>query len=333
MKEGFILLPEEEKLAKALAEEAKKHGLQLLSRSGTPRFEGALMLTAGRAAPDEAAVLEVEVRSAQDLERIASLASAGATRILVRTEDWKIIPLENLIADFGSRLKLYAMASSAREAEQLLHVLERGVAGVALEAEDPGEIAKFAEVLRQRRWLRLVEAKVTRTLELGPGDRVCVDTVGLLGRGTGLLVGSRASFLFLVHAETEGSAYVPPRPFRVNAGGVHSYVLMPDLATKYLCELQAGDRVLVVGVDGIARPISVGRAKIERRPLRLVEASSNGETGTIALQDAETICLVEPNGAPRPVTSLSEGERVLVHLPAQRARHLGKGIDEFIVEK
>ncbi|CAM9935578.1 unnamed protein product, partial [Sphacelaria rigidula] len=33
------------------------------------------------------------------------------------------------------------------------------------------------------------------------------------------------------------------RPFRVNAGPVHSYALLADGSTKYLAELTAGDQV------------------------------------------------------------------------------------------
>jgi 3-dehydroquinate synthase class II len=50
--------------------------------------------------------------------------------------------------------------------------------------------------------------------------RVCVDTASLLVLGEGLLVGSFARALFLVHSECSESAYINSRPFRVNAGPV-----------------------------------------------------------------------------------------------------------------
>jgi len=53
------------------------------------------------------------------------------------------------------------------------------------------------------------------------------------------------------HGETVESEYVPTRPFRVNAGSVHSYILMSDGSTKYLSELNSGDEVAVVSEDGI----------------------------------------------------------------------------------
>lgn len=65
--------------------------------------------------------------------------------------------------------------------------------------------------------------------------------------------------LVLIHAETVESGFVPPRPFRVNAGPVHSYVLMADQSAKYLSELKPGDVVLGVKHDGSTRAAIVGR--------------------------------------------------------------------------
>lgn len=52
--------------------------------------------------------------------------------------------------------------------------------------------------------------------------RVCVDMASLLVPGEGLLVGSFARALFLVHSECAESAYINSRPFRVNAGPVNA---------------------------------------------------------------------------------------------------------------
>ena len=40
--------------------------------------------------------------------------------------------------------------------------------------------------------------------------------------------------------------------------------------------------------------VIVGRVKIERRPLMMIEASADGEVGTVMLQKAETIRLIQP---------------------------------------
>jgi hypothetical protein len=54
----------------------------------------------------------------------------------------------------------------------------------------------------------------------------------LLAPGEGLLVGSFARALFLVHSECAESAYINSRPFRVNAGPVSALlqgILLPEI--------------------------------------------------------------------------------------------------------
>lgn len=148
-----------------------------------------------------------------------------------------------------------------------------------------------------------------------------------------MLVGSRAGFYFLVHGETIASQYIPARPFRVNAGALHSYLLSPDGKTKYLSEIEPPDRVALVNTEGRSRTATVGRVKIERRPLVLIEAIAGDSSGTVILQRAETIRLVRTNGAPVSVTVLKPGDEVLVHTERARARHFGGEVDEHIEEK
>ena len=150
--------------------------------------------------------------------------------------------------------------------------------------------------------------------------------------GQGALVGNSAGFLFLVQAETRENPYVAPRPFRINAGAVHAYIRAPEGRTRYLSELQAGDRVLVVDASGNTVEAVVGRSKIERRPLLLVEAETPSGRGGIVLQNAETICLTSPDGEAVSVGALEPGTRVLVAEEAA-ARHFGMAVDESIMEK
>jgi 3-dehydroquinate synthase II len=154
----------------------------------------------------------------------------------------------------------------------------------------------------------------------------------MLRVGEGMLVGSQAEGLFLVHSETLPSEFVEPRPFRVNAGGVHSYLRAPGGKTKYLTELKAGDEVLVVDDGGKARCAVVGRVKIERRPLVLVEAEVGGKVFKVLLQHAETINLVGKGGKPIPVTRLKEGDEVLLYVEAG-GRHFGRKIKETLIER
>ena len=108
-----------------------------------------------------------------------------------------------------------------------------------------------------------------------------------------------ASFFFLVHSETVPTEYIPTRPFRVNAGALHSYILGAEGKTRYLSELRSGDKVQLVGKSGSRRDAIVGRIKMERRPLVMIEAECDGQEGTAMLQNAETIRLVRPDGTPR----------------------------------
>jgi len=176
------------------------------------------------------------------------------------------------------------------------------------------------------------QAKVTRVVPLGSGDRVCVDTCTLLRVGEGMLIGSLASNMFLVHSETKLNQYAAPRPFRVNAGAVHSYILMADRSTKYLSELEAGDEVLAADVEGSTQGVVVGRAKIEKRPLVLVEAESGPRKFNVILQNAETVCLVR-EGEPVSIVEIKAGDTVAVWMGEGKGRHFGRAIKENIVEK
>ncbi len=167
---------------------------------------------------------------------------------------------------------------------------------------------------------------------MGIGDRVCVDTCSMMQLGEGMLVGSYSQGLFLVHSESMESEYVASRPFRVNAGPVHAYVMTPGNKTKYLSELETGDEVLTVDQEGNTKTAIVGRVKIEKRPLMLIEAEHEGVVLRTLLQNAETIRLVTENGKPISVADLKVGDKVMIYLDPN-ARHFGMAIEETIIEK
>lgn len=178
----------------------------------------------------------------------------------------------------------------------------------------------------------LVAGTVTKIQDAGPGDRVCVDATSMFRDGEGLLVGSTARGFILVHAETLESEYVAPRPFRVNAGAVHSYLYMPGGKTRYLSELRAGMNVMAVHPDGVHRVLTIGRAKIENRPHTLVAwKTADGSEGSAILQTAETIRLVTPDSEAVAVTALKVGDKVLVHTETA-ARHFGMPVKERLTE-
>ncbi len=272
----------------------------------------------------------VEVKSAEDQNKAIEL-SESYDYLFLRFSDWKIIPLENLIA-MKKKAKIIAIVNDLDEAKVVLTTLEKGADGIAI-TEDRREIMrKFYEIASgERGFVELKKAKVVEIKPLGVGDRVCIDTVTLMSVGEGMLVGNRAGFMFLIASESEESEYVSSRPFRVNAGSVNAYIKVGS-KTKYLAELKAGDEVEIVNYKGETRRSYVGRVKIEKRPLILIRAIANGEEGTVILQNAETIKLVNPEGKHVSVANLKEGDEVLVWVGA-KARHFGVRVDEFIIER
>ncbi len=258
---------------------------------------------------------------------------AAARGMSTLAPGWEIIPVENLLAQCDA---VYAEARSLKEAELAAGILERGVTGVVVLPEGIGDlkdIVKACKISLERE--HLVEAEVTEVTQVGLGHRVCCDTISMLHRGQGMLVGNSSDFTFLVHAETEHNEYVAARPFRVNAGAVHAYTRLPHDRTCYLEELKAGRQVQIVDHTGRTMIAAVGRVKIEVRPMLLVRAvvhTEEGEkSGAVFLQNAETIRLTAPGGVPVSVVSLRPGDKVLVRID-EAGRHFGMRIREEIAE-
>jgi 3-dehydroquinate synthase II len=266
-------------------------------------------------------------------ERLAVLLGKTCDYLVIEGRDWKVIPLENLIAELqGTQVKIIAKAENLDEASVALQTLEKGADGILIRTDDPSKVRGIAKaVTSKRQKVRLVSATVTAVKEAGIGDRVCIDTCSLMKPGEGMLIGNQSGGLFLIQSEAEESPYVASRPFRVNAGAVHEYVLV-DEKTRYLSELGSGDPALIVDKDGDARKATIGRVKIERRPLLYVEAEADGKKITAILQNAETIKLVGADGSSIPVTKLKPGDKVLVRVEGA-GRHFGMKIEETIIEK
>lgn len=271
---------------------------------------------------------EVSVTGLDQEPEVLKLALKGP--VVVRTPDWTIIPLENLVAQSHN---IWVEVSAASQARTFLGVLERGVDGLVVTSPDAGVIKEIARLVREASPpVPLITAKITRIQALGMGDRVCVDTCANMRPGEGMLVGNSSGGLFLVHAESLENPYVAPRPFRVNAGPVHAYIRVSADKTKYLGELKAGDEVLIVNHEGRTWPGVVGRVKVERRPLMLVAAAASGQELSTILQNAETIRLTRANGEAVSIVTLQPGDEVLVALE-EAGRHFGHKIQETILEK
>ena len=273
-------------------------------------------------------VVVKEIREKKDEEEI--LALSQSKKVIVRDGDWRIIPLENLLSKTNN---LFVEINDLKEGQTALGILEKGVDGVVIDNPDANAVRNMIHALKRgNEKIELFSAKIIRIEPLGLGDRVCVDTCSSMAMGEGMLVGNSSQALFLIHSESVENPFVNTRPFRVNAGPVHAYIRMADGQTKYLSEVKSGDQVLVVNFEGKSYSTVVGRAKVERRPLVLVEAEENGQTVSTILQNAETIRLTAPSGEAVSLVDLKEGSEVLVYREGS-ARHFGVRIDETIVEK
>jgi len=276
--------------------------------------------------------VRVVVKSSEDEKEAIKAVNLSADYIIIHCLDWKVIPLENLIAKAKGKSKLLAEVSSFEEAKLALETLELGVDGVALETSDPGELVKVAYVVKkQLPRIKLTPVKVVDVKQIGTGARVCVDTCDLMMEGEGLLLGCQSACLFLVEAEVHQNPFVQPRPFRVNAGPVSLYVMCSPDKTRYISELKAGEELMIVDRNGNARFANIGRVKIEWRPLLLIEAEHDGKRFKTITQNAETIRLVTEKGSTS-VTALKPGDEVLACI-LDGGRHFGTLVkEERIVE-
>ena len=273
-------------------------------------------------------VLSLDIEGKDDEEKAAR--APKDKQLILRMKDWTIIPLENLIAQRGG---LFVEVKDSKMAQTAVQILEKGVDGVVLRTEDLNEVGKTVDVIHGiLPKLELETATVVETKILGMGDRVCIDTCSRMATGQGMLIGNASDAFFLVQSESEENPYVAARPFRVNAGPVHAYILGLDGKTNYLSELTTGGDVMIVDEEGATQVANVGRCKIEKRPLMLVIAEVDGKRITTILQNAETIRLVQPGGKSVSVASLTPRTEVLVHREAG-GRHFGMKIEETLEEK
>ena len=262
--------------------------------------------------------------------------------ILIRCSDWNMIPLENIVAAAsGSGTKVASAIAREIDLNGAAFSLQHGVDAVLLPPEECNESFWSAardlapdtiEPTETVEGPRLVSAAILSAESAGVGERVCVDLIERLSPGEGLAIGSSASSLCLVHGETIPSEYVPSRPFRVNAGAIHAYVLMADGSTRYLSELQSGDEVAVLSSDGSKRGAVIGRLKVERRPFIMLRFSTPMSEGQIMLQQAETVRLISTSGEAFSVTQIEEGMEILV-LNETSMRHIGQAVPGEVAER
>src|SRR4051812_17070826 len=260
-----------------------------------------------------------------------------------RTEPWTVIlfrdptkiPLEIVLAAAaGAKGSTITVAADPEEAAIIFGVLEHGSDGVLMAPKSLGQVTRLMSAAQPKPAdLELVELTVTSTSAAGMGERACVDTCTYFREDEGILVGSHSKGMILCVSETHPLPYMPTRPFRVNAGAIMSYTVTSAERTSYLSELKAGSKALAVDVQGQTREVTVGRVKIETRPLLSVDAvAPDGRTVNLILQDDWHVRVLGPGGAVLNSTELRVGDVVLGHLPTAD-RHVGYPINEFCREQ
>jgi len=329
-----------------IAEEAKPHTIILPKpltglpvKVASPVDGGDILvtfdITTAYAAKDRGVpvALQIAVKDRNDLERISQSLHASPDYLLIDCPNWKIIPVENLIAEIRRRSTIIVRTRSFEESRTALSILEQGADGISLAPDHPSDIIKTRDlVLEEPEPVSLSLAKVTSIRPIGTGARVCVDTCEILHDCEGLLTGSSSQGLFLVEGEVHSNPHVNHRPFRVNAGPVALYLLAPKGKTQYLWELTAGQSVLLVDKQGRTRTVDVARVKIERRPLMLIEASVGSDSVKTIVQNAETVRLVNRAGS-KSISDIRPGDEVLVRYE-EGGRHFGTRVPyEMIIEK
>jgi 3-dehydroquinate synthase class II len=237
--------------------------------------------------------------------------------------------------------------SDLYQAMNAFATLEFGV-DVLLGVHDPKAIEGLDRRIRlcQGGRVDLIEAEVVEIGHTLMGDRVCIDTTSLMTDREGMIIGTTGWGGVFVCSETHYLPHMNLREFRVNAGGVQCYVWGPDDKAVYLSELKAGSEVLAVDIDGNTRALTVGRVKIERRPLLLIVAQGRLKDADTGRERDVTVKTFVQNDwhvrvmgwndegklAPLNSSLIKVGDRVLVH-PDWPGRHMGEKVPETIVEK
>lgn len=248
------------------------------------------------------------------------------------------IPLELVIASLQKTgtilMKEISDNEKVDDAVVTLGVMEYGAEGVIFSPARHDVIDQFLKDIDDRSHpkISLQVGVVTKSKPVGMGYRACIDTATLFDPDEGMLIGSTSDGGILCCPEVYFLPYMELRPFRVNAGAVHSYVYNTNDRTDYMSELKAGSNVMLVNSKGRVRTAPVGRMKIEQRPLRLIEVSfENGKTVNVIMQDDWHVRIFSEQATPLNISELKAGDKVLGYT-TESGRHVGIKIDEKILE-
>ena len=326
-----VLVSSTEEAKACLTDEAMRDRLDVLV-ADTPQTFGKVA-KAARAA-EVAAGLALTVDDSDSLDQAVKLAPRADVLLLELTDPTNI-PLELVLATTQELdVRVGKRVRTATDGATSAMTLEMGADLLLLDSSDTQEIMALdnAFAASQTEKLELVKAVVTGIAHVGMGDRVCIDTTSELRQDEGMLLGSTSSGGIFTCSETHDLPYMDIRPFRVNAGALHLYVWGPCNKTYYLSDLRAGQEILAVSTSGEARPVTIGRLKIERRPMLQVEAEIDGTPVNTFIQDDWHVRLMSADGKILPSSEIRPGDALLAYADTP-GRHVGIKIDETVKER
>ena len=271
----------------------------------------------------------------------------GYDFVVIDIHNATYIPYELLLAETEAlptrilrSVPIAGLQGTVDEVNQALNAfgtMEAGV-DVCFRSRSAKDLKEYSAQIEQRLrgTMDLVEAEVVDVQHTGLGHRVCVDTTTLMTAEEGMIVGSTGWGGIFVCSETHYLPHMNLREFRCNAGGVHSYVWGPDNVAVYLSELRAGSSCLAVDIHGRTRLVTVGRVKIERRPLLLIKSKVQRDDGGTTfintfLQNDWHVRIMGADGKVRNSTLVRPGERLMAFVDTP-GRHTGIRVTENIVE-
>lgn len=257
--------------------------------------------------------------------------------VVMAFKDPTNIPLELVIASLQSTQTVLIKEIDPQGMEDALvtrGVMEVGADGILFSPPTHEVLEQFLKRWKEvnQETLVLEEGEILRSVPVGMGYRSCIDLATLFTPTEGMLVGSTSQGGILCCPEVFHLPYMELRPFRVNAGAVHSYVFNMGNRTDYMTELRAGSSVMIVDHSGSVRKAHVGRMKTEIRPLRLIDAGfSDGRKVNLLLQDDWHVRIYSAEGKPLNITELKVGDRILGNV-TDPGRHVGIKVSENILE-
>lgn len=324
----------ERRVGMGLTVEIKEEGHLAALQPGDIALSTSPDLLKGAKAKGNQTALWVTISDAPTLE-YASKAGRDVDFLITELIDETNIPLELVVAELQNDGTIVLKAvPTAEDAGVAFGVVEYGADGALLQTTKAQELIAVGALKRRqkRQSMQLQRGTITRVKHLGMGHRACVDVVSLMTPKEGMLVGCTSTGGVLACSETHPLPYMDLRPFRVNAGAIHSYIWCPDNRTHYLSELKAGSKLLCVDIQGRGREVIVGRVKTEIRPLLLLEAEVEDVTVSAILQDDWHVRVYNPQGEPVSVTTFQPGDPILCYTTTP-GRHVGISVKEQIIER